>query len=58
VGGAKVEAEDVGTTEVMPEEEDLVEEAEVEVEAEEAVDHQPLTPMTHARATLQRIGGP
>jgi len=58
VGGAKVEAEDVGAVEVIPEEEDSVEEAEAEVEAKEAVDPQPMIPMTQARATLPRIGGP
>jgi len=43
VGRAKVEAKDVGAAEVMPEEEDLVGEAEAEVEAKEAVDPQPFT---------------
>ena len=62
VGGVKAEEakEALGAAEVMPEEEGLVEEVEVEaeVEAEEAAEPQPLIPMTQARATLQKIGGP
>jgi len=56
VGRAKAEeaeAAEVAMAEAMTEEEGLVEE--VEAEAEEP---QRLIPMTQARATLQRIGGP
>jgi len=55
VGRAKVEGEDMGSAEAMPEEEDSVGEA--EVEAEEAAGPQPLIPMTQAGATLQLNGG-
>jgi len=55
VGGAK---EEEAETEAMPEEEGSVEEVDAKAEAEEAVEPQPLMPMTQARATLQRIGGP
>jgi len=60
VDGAKVEDEDVdvGMVEEVQEEEDSVEDAEAEVEAEEATEPQPLIPMTQARVTLQKIGGP
>jgi len=58
VGGDKVEAKDMGAAEEMPEEVDLAEVAEAEVEAEEAAEPQPLIPMTQARAILQKIGGP
>ena len=46
----------VAVAEAMPEEEDLVEEVEAEVGAEEAKEHQPLTPMTQAGTTLHRSG--
>ena len=46
----------VAVAEAMPEEEELVEEVEAEAEAEEAVEPQPLTPMTQAGATLHLSG--
>jgi len=58
VVGAKAEEAEVAVAEAMPDEEGLVEEEEAGAEAEEAEDPQPLIPMTRARATLQRIGGP
>jgi len=61
VVGAKAEeaeAAEVAVAEAVPEEEGLVEEEEAAAEAKEAEDPQPLIPMTRARATLQRIGGP
>jgi len=60
VGAKAEEAEvaEVAVAEAMPEEEGLAEEEEAGAEAKEAEDPQPLTPMTWARATLQRIGGP
>jgi len=47
----------VAVVEAMPEEEGPVEEAEAKAEAEEAVEPQPLTPMTQAGATLHLNGG-